>query len=119
MPKFSEKSAARLLTCHPDIQAVLYEVIKYRDCTILEGVRTIETLNGGSRGNENEQAASLAARKGYARIGGSDSHIVSHIGRCATRLHAEVKNMNELVASLKEGRCEAVKLEDGAWIPEN
>ena len=85
----------------------------------VEGVRTIETLNGGSRGNENEQAASLATRKGYARIGGSDSHIVSHIGRCATRLHAEVKDMNELVASLKEGRCEAVKLEDRAWIPES
>ncbi len=43
MPKFSDKSAARLATCHPDIQAVLNEVIKYRDCTILEGVRSIET----------------------------------------------------------------------------
>ena len=43
MPKFSDKSAARLATCHPDIQAVLNEVIKYRDCTILEGVRTIGT----------------------------------------------------------------------------
>lgn len=43
MPKFSEKSAARLATCHPDIQAVLNAVIKHRDCTILEGVRSLDT----------------------------------------------------------------------------
>jgi peptidoglycan L-alanyl-D-glutamate endopeptidase CwlK len=43
MLKFSERSAARLATCHPDIQAVLNEVIKHRDCTILEGVRSLDT----------------------------------------------------------------------------
>lgn len=43
MPKFSEQSAAKLATCHPDIQAVFNEVIRHRDCTILEGVRTVET----------------------------------------------------------------------------
>ena len=42
MPSFSDKSASRLATCHPDLRAVLEEVIKYRDCTIIEGVRTVE-----------------------------------------------------------------------------
>ena len=43
MPAFSERSAARLATCHPDIQAVFNEVIKHRDCTVIEGVRDVET----------------------------------------------------------------------------
>ncbi len=39
MPEFSNTSKARLATCHPDIQEVMNEVIKYFDCTILEGYR--------------------------------------------------------------------------------
>lgn len=41
--KFSKRSASRLATCHPDLQKVLNEVIKHVDCTIIEGIRTVET----------------------------------------------------------------------------
>ena len=63
---------------------------------------------GGSRGNENAEAANLAERSGYHHIGGSDSHIVSHIGRCATRFEAPVENDAQLVASLEAGSFEAI-----------
>lgn len=39
MPKFSQASFSKLSTCHPDLQALFYEVVKYFDCTILEGYR--------------------------------------------------------------------------------
>jgi peptidoglycan L-alanyl-D-glutamate endopeptidase CwlK len=39
MPKFSQESFTKLSTCHPDLQALFYEVIKYYDCEILEGYR--------------------------------------------------------------------------------
>jgi hypothetical protein len=39
MPSYSDKSRARLATCHPDLQALFFEVIKHRDCTILCGHR--------------------------------------------------------------------------------
>lgn len=42
MPYFSERSRERLMSCHPDLQAVFAEVIKHRDCTILEGHRSDE-----------------------------------------------------------------------------
>lgn len=42
MPKFSKISQDRLNTCHPDIQKVFNEVIKHIDCSILQGVRTVE-----------------------------------------------------------------------------
>jgi hypothetical protein len=42
MPKFSKRSQDRLNTCHPDIQKVFNEVIKHIDCTVLQGVRTLE-----------------------------------------------------------------------------
>lgn len=39
MPAFSKTSLERLATCHPKIQAVMSEVIKYEDCVILCGHR--------------------------------------------------------------------------------
>lgn len=43
MPKFSQRSNALLAKCHPDLQIIFNEVIKYRDCSILAStIRTIE-----------------------------------------------------------------------------
>jgi peptidoglycan LD-endopeptidase CwlK len=39
MPKFSQESFSKLSTCHLDLQTLFYEVIKYFDCTIIEGYR--------------------------------------------------------------------------------
>ena len=43
MPKFSKKSQDKLSSCHPLLQEVFNEVIKYVDCTVVEGVRDPET----------------------------------------------------------------------------
>jgi len=39
MPQFSEKSLAKLQTCHPALQQIMQAVIQYYDCTILCGHR--------------------------------------------------------------------------------
>ena len=45
MPKFSRRSQAKLDSCDERLQRVFNEVIKHRDCTILEGTRSEETQN--------------------------------------------------------------------------
>ncbi len=42
MAKFSKASAAKLATCHPDLQKIFNDIIKTRDCTIICGARTLE-----------------------------------------------------------------------------
>ena len=42
MYTFGEKSLKQLETCHPDIQLILRELIKYYDFSVLEGLRTRE-----------------------------------------------------------------------------
>lgn len=39
MPAFSPSSLAQLATCHPDLQRIAHESIKYFDFTVLEGHR--------------------------------------------------------------------------------
>ena len=73
----------------------------------VEGVEVIETLNGGSRGSENDEAIALASRYGYRGIGGSDAHIVSFIGRCATRFERQIATIDDLVRELRSGAFEA------------
>lgn len=45
MPTFSKTSASRLATCDERLQKVFNEVIKYFDCTIIEGHRGEEDQN--------------------------------------------------------------------------
>ena len=40
--KFGKKSLEQLKTCHPDIQLILNELIKFYDFSVLEGLRTSE-----------------------------------------------------------------------------
>ena len=74
------------------------------------GVEIVETLNGGSREGENELAERYAGAQGWRRIGGSDSHIVSHIGRCATRFEDPFQGIDGLVAALASGRFDACRV---------
>jgi len=72
------------------------------------GVRIVETRNGGSREGEDAIAEAMARAHNYLGIGGSDAHIVSHIGRCATRFPAPVSSVVELVEALRAGDFTAV-----------
>ena len=45
MPRFGKRSKERLATCDTRLQEVFNEVIKYVDCSILEGHRDKERQN--------------------------------------------------------------------------
>jgi len=75
-----------------------------------QGIEVVEIYNGGSRDQEDQIAIDNAVKLGYKGIGGSDSHIVSHIGRCATRFESEINSMDDLVKALKSGSFEALSL---------
>ena len=45
MPKFGKKSKERLATCDEKLQKIFNEVIKYVDCSVLEGSRNEERQN--------------------------------------------------------------------------
>lgn len=73
-----------------------------------DGVRIVETRNGGSREGEDAIAEAMAQEQGYLGTGGSDAHIVSHVGRCATRFPGPINSESELVEALNAGDFEAI-----------
>jgi predicted metal-dependent phosphoesterase TrpH len=96
-----------VVPCHPGRPNVgLCE--HYERRPPLSNVVAVELLNGGSRKGENERSAELVRKFGYRATGGSDSHMVSLIGLCATRFEAEVRTIEDLVRELKGGRYQPV-----------
>ncbi len=102
-----EHAGAVAVPCHPGRPRVGM-CAHYEERGPVEGVATIEVYNGGSRAGEDEAAIALAEKYGYGGIGGSDSHLVSQIGKCATRFKREIGGMDDVVSGLREGAFEAI-----------
>ena len=73
------------------------------DRDLLRGLTAVETVNGGCKPEENEQAAELARILGVPGIGGSDAHRTEQVGRAATWFPSDITTDADLVAALKAG----------------
>ena len=93
--------------CHPGRTRVGMSA-HLEEFGVPEGVRIVEIYNGGSRGDEDAVAQAMATELDYLGIGGSDAHIVSHIGRCATRFPGAIASEAELVEALRAEDFEAL-----------
>lgn len=104
----AERCGAVAAPCHPGrLNVGLFA--HYERKGPVEGVRLVEVYNGGGRPGEDDLSEREAARHGYAGFGGSDSHIVSRIGRCGTEFPDPIASMDDLVGALRAGRFEARK----------
>jgi predicted metal-dependent phosphoesterase TrpH len=90
------------LPCHPG-RATVGLCAHYESKPPLDGVVAVEALNGGSRRGEDERVRALAARHGYRTFGGSDSHLVTFVGLCATEFDATIRSIDDLVRELLHG----------------
>lgn len=95
------------LPCHPG-RPTIGLCHHYATKPPLERVAAVEAVNGGSKKGEDERVEALIAAHGYARFGGSDAHLVSFVGLCATEFEREIRSIADLVEELKAGRCRAV-----------
>lgn len=103
----SEKHGAVAVPCHPGRPRVGM-FAHTEELGIPKGVKIVEIYNGGSRDNEDQIAIDNAKELGYLGIAGSDSHIVSHVGRCGTKFNSPINNITELVDALNAGEFEAI-----------
>lgn len=67
-------------------------------------VAGIETVNGHSSVVANFKAELVAARRGLARIGGSDVHTISDIGRAFTEFPSDATTVDDLLEAIRRHR---------------
>jgi predicted metal-dependent phosphoesterase TrpH len=102
-----EAHGAVAVPCHPGRPRVGM-FAHTEELGVPNGVKIVEIFNGGSRDNEDQIAIDNAEDLGYQGIGGSDSHIVSHIGRCGTAFTNDISEMADLVSALQAGEFKAI-----------
>lgn len=95
------------LPCHPGRPNVGL-CHHYESKPPLRNVAAVEALNGGSKKGEDDRVQALIDSHGYAAFGGSDAHLVSFVGLCATEFECDVRSVDDLVTELKAGRCRPV-----------
>ena len=95
------------LPCHPGRPNVGL-CAHYEGKPELEGVVAVEALNGGSKKGEDARVRDLMTTHGYAGFGGSDSHLVSFVGICATEFDRPIRTVEDLVDELRSARCRPV-----------
>ena len=93
--------------CHPG-RVNVGLCAHYERMPPLEGVVAVEALNGGSKTAENERVKDLMRAFGYHGFGGSDSHLVSFVGVCATEFEDEIRDVEGLVRALRSRRYRPV-----------
>ncbi len=67
-------------------------------------VRAIEVLNGHNSGTANRGARAIARDRGVAGTGGSDAHVLSHLGRTYTEFPRDAVSVEELLEAIRRGR---------------
>ncbi len=76
-------------------------------------VAALEELNGRGSDKENEFSRRLKEMMELPGTGGTDSHAISDIGRCATYFEQDIHDERELIAALKAGKYHPVDLRAG------
>ncbi|MBH29342.1 MAG: hypothetical protein CL520_04085 [Actinobacteria bacterium] len=106
----AERCGAFAAPCHPGRKRVgLFS--HYEEQGIVDAVHTVEVLNGGSIPGEDEWSLQRAKDLGYRGFGGSDSHVVSRIGFCATEFPNEIiTSVGDLVDALTAGNFQPISL---------
>ena len=106
----ADRCGAFAAPCHPGRKRVgLFS--HYAEKGAVEGVHTVEVLNGGSIPGEDELSVSRATEYGYRTFGGSDSHVVSRIGYCATDFgRDDITTIDDLIDALRHDSYEPVSL---------
>ncbi len=71
---------------------------------------SLEIMNGTQSAPQNSLAAHQAASLSLPGIGGSDAHVSSEVGTCATVFERDVRTEADLLEELRAGRYHAVDL---------
>jgi predicted metal-dependent phosphoesterase TrpH len=70
----------------------------------LEG---LEVASSNIGENDGRMAHELAEARGFVKIAGSDAHSIEMIGRHYTIFEDPIRNIEDLVHALRQGRCHA------------
>lgn len=77
----------------------------------------VEVYNGRTRERHNLQARETAGLLGAPKLGGSDAHTASEVGRFATAFPEGVRDLDTFIAALRKGEAAPLFRDGGRFLP--
>lgn len=102
----ARSSGALLYLAHPARDGLLRI-----DHEIVTACASVEAVNGSDSRLQNLASSGLAHGFPLPGIGGSDAHTAAEVGRAATRFEARIETDADLLAALRSGRYEPLRME--------
>ena len=97
---------AAVIWAHPQLEyRQMVEPLK--SCDIPNGIDAVEVVSTATCGEQSEAARAYARDLACGMVGGSDAHILDHVGKAYTVFDRMPKNENELAAALIDGCYQA------------
>ncbi len=97
---------AAVIWAHPQM-AYRQVAQPLRSCSALHGVDAVEVFSTSTCGEHSEAARSYARDLGCGMVGGSDAHILDHVGKAYTVFDCLPRSEKELAAAICGGSCQA------------
>jgi predicted metal-dependent phosphoesterase TrpH len=117
LPESASSAVAAELALHAaDCGAVLFLAHPARDSLlrlnrqVIDSFSSVEAINGSDSHLKNMAASGIARAFPLPGIGGSDAHMLTEVGRAATRFLDPIVDEASLLMALRAGRHEAVAL---------
>ena len=79
----------------------------------IQGLHGVEVLNGSTDMEANRKALSICKARNMQMVGASDAHWTSQLGKYATMVPGEPKDLEEFVAALHKGGLKPAIYEEG------
>ena len=80
---------------------------------VIQGLHGVEVLNGSTDMEANRKALSICKARNMQMVGASDAHWTSQLGKYATMVPGEPKDLEEFVAALHKGGLKPAIYEEG------
>ncbi len=77
--------------------------------SVLQFVEAIEVYGGMSSRTEGDLAARVGDHLKLKAVAGSDAHAILQVGQCFTIFENRIKDEQQLIAEIKQGRCRAAR----------
>jgi predicted metal-dependent phosphoesterase TrpH len=103
---YADQCAAAVIWAHPYLNyGAISQPLTTEDMP--DGIHAVEVFSGVTRDEQSRQARSLAERRGWTAVGGSDAHSIGQVGYAYTCFAELPDDEKALAAAIRQGRCRA------------
>jgi predicted metal-dependent phosphoesterase TrpH len=102
----AREHGAAVIWAHPQLE--YRQIVQpLRTCGLPDGIDAVEVFSTATHGEQSATAKAYARDLNCCMVGGSDAHVLDHVGKAFTAFDHMPRDEKELAAAIRSGCCAA------------